>query len=198
MFIDILPMTILEAIEERRAIFPKQFSGNEVPHKVLEEMLQAANWAPTHKRTEPWRFVVFSKTAKDQLLDYFKERYVKTTPSDKFNSEKIEKIEQRKTQVSNIIAIVSAYNPDLLPEFEETSATAMAVQNMWLYLASTKNYGGYWSSPAYCLDDEFHKYLDLSENEKCLGVFYVGTVANETTLPKGQRGDWKEKVTFKS
>lgn len=190
-------MTIEEVIKIRRAVFPKQFSGERVPQEIVEKMLECANWAPTHKRTEPWRFVVFSENAKDNLLDYFKDSYVRTTPSEKFNSVKIEKIEQRKQQTSHIIAIVSAYNPDLLPEFEETSATAMAVQNMWLYLASTKQYGGYWSSPGYCLDQNFHSFLNLNENEKCLGVFYVGTIAPEKEIPQGQRGDWKEKVSFK-
>ena len=35
---------------------------------VLEQMLEAANWAPTHGRTEPWRFVVLSPEGLQQMI----------------------------------------------------------------------------------------------------------------------------------
>ena len=35
---------------------------------VLEQMLEAANWAPTHGRTEPWRFVVLSPDALQEMF----------------------------------------------------------------------------------------------------------------------------------
>ena len=37
---------------------PKDFSGEEVTQEEVELLLEAANWAPTHHRTEPWRYVV--------------------------------------------------------------------------------------------------------------------------------------------
>lgn len=36
---------------------------------VVETMLEAANWAPTHGKTEPWRFVVLGRAAQEELLD---------------------------------------------------------------------------------------------------------------------------------
>lgn len=50
----------LDLIKRRRSVFPKQYSDTPVDRKVLEEMLEAARWAPTHNITEPWKFVVFS------------------------------------------------------------------------------------------------------------------------------------------
>ena len=35
----------------------------------LEQILEAANWAPTHNRTEPWRFTVLGRDAQDQMVD---------------------------------------------------------------------------------------------------------------------------------
>ena len=32
-------------------------------------MLEAANWAPTHGRTEPWRFVVLGRQAQEEMID---------------------------------------------------------------------------------------------------------------------------------
>lgn len=35
---------------------------------IVEQILEAANWAPTHGRTEPWRFVVLSPTALQEMI----------------------------------------------------------------------------------------------------------------------------------
>ena len=37
--------------------------------ELLRAMLEAANWAPTHGITEPWRFVVLQGEAIDRLGD---------------------------------------------------------------------------------------------------------------------------------
>ena len=54
---------ILQLIRRRRSIFPKDYSGAPVPRHLIHRALEAANWAPTHGKTEPWRFVVFCSTA---------------------------------------------------------------------------------------------------------------------------------------
>ncbi len=54
--------SVLELIQRRRSIFPKQYSSKPVARKILEEMLEAARWAPTHRLTEPWEFTVFESS----------------------------------------------------------------------------------------------------------------------------------------
>jgi hypothetical protein len=48
-------------IAGRRAIFPKDMNGEAVSRGEIEALLTAANWAPTHKKTQPWRFVVLGE-----------------------------------------------------------------------------------------------------------------------------------------
>jgi hypothetical protein len=55
------PAQLASAIRARRSIFPKDFTGDIVSHDSIMAMLEAANWAPTHGRTEPWRFVVLGQ-----------------------------------------------------------------------------------------------------------------------------------------
>jgi nitroreductase len=188
-------MSIEETIKTRRAIFPKQMSGEKVPQEIINKMLELANWAPTHRNTEPWRFKVYSGDAMNRMLDFCKQCYVLDTPAEKFNSSKLEKIEQRKEQVSHIVATCMDRN-EIVPEFEEIAATAMAVQNMWLYLASTEKYGGYWSTPGYALGEDFSAFLHLPDGERCIGLFYIGTIAEDALRAEGRRGDWREKVKF--
>lgn len=55
------PAQVAALIQSRRSIFPKSMTGATVSRDSIMAMLQAANWAPTHGRTEPWRFVVLGQ-----------------------------------------------------------------------------------------------------------------------------------------
>jgi nitroreductase len=128
-------------------------------------------------------------------LDECKNQYVKNVSPQRFNSSKLQKLDSNKNSVSHIITI-SVKRSKLLPEFEEVAATAMAVQNMWLYLSSSKKYGGYWSTPQYLMNNDFSKHLSLDDDELFLGLFYVGELEENVVLPTGKRGDWQKKVEF--
>ena len=47
---------LMDIIRTRRSVFPPLYaSDKEVPRSIIEKILEAANWAPSHKKTEPWR-----------------------------------------------------------------------------------------------------------------------------------------------
>ena len=54
-----LAHSILKNIRTRRNI--KEFKNTEVAGDLLKLILEAATWAPNHRRTEPWRFVVIGE-----------------------------------------------------------------------------------------------------------------------------------------
>ena len=45
----------LKLIKTRRAVYPKDYTGDKVPKEKVQQILEAARWAPTHGLTEPWR-----------------------------------------------------------------------------------------------------------------------------------------------
>ena len=54
--------SLLEVIAQRRSHFPKDYDvEGDVPRAKIEMMLEAAKWAPTHGKTEPWGFVIMKK-----------------------------------------------------------------------------------------------------------------------------------------
>ena len=63
-------MNANEIISNRRSIFPKLFSGDNIEDSKVLKLLNAANQAPNHRNTEPWRFIVFSKESKSSLESY--------------------------------------------------------------------------------------------------------------------------------
>ncbi len=187
-------MSITELIRRRRAIFPKNYlPGRPVERELIEQLLENANWAPTHRLTEPWRFKVFhSEESRRRLGEYMAEYYRKNTPPELFSAEKMQKNSENPGRSGAVIAICMQRDPTAgVPEFEEIAAVAMAVQNMWLSCTEL-GLGCYWSTPASALNaDEF---LGLGEGERCLGLFYLGW--HEMPELPGKRRPVAEKTTW--
>ena len=168
---------IEEIIKNRRSIFPAQYNSEEIDKETIEKILGTANCAPTHKKTEPWRFKVMRGEKLVQLGQFLADKYKET--AEKPSDFKYKKLQTNPTKASCVIAICMQRDPkESLPEWEEVAAVAMAVQNMWL-TASHLGIGAYWSSPG--LIKHMDKFFSLKEGEKCLGFFYMGN-HDETDL----------------
>lgn len=164
--------TLFKLIQSRRAIFPKSYTGQEIPKEWIEMILESANYAPTHRLTEPWRFVVITGDARQRLADYLVADYRANTPEAEQSDVKAAKMAENPMRSACIIGIYMERHPDLLPEWEEVAAVAMAVQNMWL-CAAALGLGAYWSSPA-AMVKRGQEFLQISGAAQCLGLFYMG------------------------
>lgn len=161
---------VLRAIQLRRSVTQPLFSDEEVSKEDIETLLEAANAAPTHKRTQPWRFVVFRGEGLTRLGTALATVYKETTPADKYAELVEQNMAKKATTSKAAIAIIVNYTGEL-PEWEELAATACAVQNIWL-AAYSIDLGGYWASPG--LINHLDSFLKLEENQKCIGLFYLG------------------------
>lgn len=56
---------ISKIIRNRRSVYADEFVKQNIPDQLLNEILINATYAPTHKMTEPWRFIVL----KDNYLE---------------------------------------------------------------------------------------------------------------------------------
>src|SRR5690606_19527426 len=128
-----------------------------------------ANYAPSHKLTQPWHFKVFRGKGLERLADELARLYKETTAADRFLQPKYDATRMKILQASCVIAIVMRTHPEKLPEWEELASVSCAVQNMWL-TATALDVGAYWSSPGSLA--MMGKFLELSDNEKCIGLFY--------------------------
>ncbi|WP_421938949.1 nitroreductase family protein [Pedobacter sp.] len=162
--------TLSKIIKERRSIFPASYIKKEIPVEVINQILESANYAPTHKLTQPWRFVVIRKDAKARLGAELGKIYQEQVPSHQFLQKKFDSFAEKTEQADCIIAINMQVSGKI-PEWEELAAVACAVQNMALTAESLK-VGAYWSSPP--LIDHLGDFLALAEDEKCIGLFYMG------------------------
>jgi nitroreductase len=189
--------TIQENIQNRRTIKPEVMNGKLIPHETLLELLELANWAPTHGFTEPWRFVVFSGNALKDWSQFQADLYLKETPEDKFQQIKYNQMLVRTNQVSHVLAIVMkrVSNPKI-PKIEEQNATAIAVQNIWLG-ATAQQIACYWGSGGMTYHPKMKAYLGFEEQDEVLGFLYLGY--SDLEWPKGKRlTAIQDKITFRT
>lgn len=185
-------MTLEEAIQQRRSVFPAQYDTEKtISDTVLTKILESAIQAPTHKRTEPWSFKVLRGGALSRLSDFMIADYEAHTPEAEQRATKKLKRGENPLKSACVIAICMKTHPDIVPEWEEIAAVAMAVQNMWL-TCTAEGIGAYWSSP-----DTIHRmgsFLNLEANERCLGLFYMGY--SVAPISAAKRSPLSEKVEW--
>lgn len=179
-------------IVERRSVFPQFYNNTPIADETIKDLLALANWAPTHKKTEPWRWKVIKGDGLQRLSGFLANHYKATTAAEKHSEIKLKKTAMKPLQSQAVIAICMHNDPQYsIPEWEELAAVAMAVQNMWL-ACTALSIGSYWSSPASAMAAS--DFLDLGPHEKCLGWFYMGYY---DTLPiEGQRQSSEDKTTW--
>lgn len=176
---------IEDCIKDRRTIRPDKYTSRKVHKEVIERLLKAARWAPTHGATQPWHFKVFMEDGVSKIVDAIANTYKDTTPEDDFMQFKYDKIKKRSEQASVIIAIcMKRQESEKIPEIEEIEAVACAVQNMHL-LATAYGLGGFWSTGKVAYTKEIKNFLQLGEKDKCLGFFHLGYPEGE--WPKSHR-----------
>jgi nitroreductase len=184
---------ITRIIQGRRSVFPPSYTQEEIPVTAIQLILESANYAPSHKMTEPWRFMVFRKEGKRRLGAELARLYKVGTPAEKFLQKKYESIPQKFEQSNCVIVINAQLHPDKLPEWEEIAALGCAVQNMAL-TAESLNIGGYWSSPDSV--EALAEFLNLQQNQKCFGIYYMGYYQEEkrtaTRTPMADKVQWIE------
>lgn len=186
--------TINHIIRHRRSVYPKQFNDQKIPREIIEQLLENANWAPTHGKTQPWRFMVFEGESLAELGELQASIYQKATPPELFKEAKHEKLRLNPTKASHVIAIcMKRQATEKIPEIEEVEAVACAVQNIYLTITA---YGvaGYWSSGGATYTEELKEHFGLGSKDKVLGFFYLGYTSSE--IPDGQRSPISEKVTW--
>ena len=183
--------TVLENIKLRRTIKPKEFLPIAIADDVIEDILESANWAPNHGRTEPWRLTVFTGLGIEKYVDIIKKVFDET-PDHLKKPEKLAKWTGNAPFASHVVAFgVKRTENCALPHVEEVCAVACAAQNMML-TATAHNVASYWSSGIAHMPTAAAQFgLDGAEDQM-LGFLHLGMVDKGIEL-----GDRKTSVDTK-
>jgi nitroreductase len=182
-------------IRQRRSIYTSMFNDEPVDDKIIEEMLENARWAPTHRLTEPWRFVVFKGAGLRKLGEYQAQRYQLKHKGDAFDEQTMNKLLSKPQECSHIIAIgMHRDEGKSVPEIEEICSVACAVQNM-LLTASAHRIGCYWSTGGITYYEGIQEFFQWGAKDRLMGFLYIGT-PRTTKWPEGKRSSLENKVRW--
>jgi len=166
--------TLQEIVTNRRTTKPVLMNGKIIDDAVVKRLLDLANWAPTHKNTEPWRFIVFSSTAKQIFCNTHAELYKNNTPAENFLLATYEKLKHLGENASHIIvAYVKRESNTKIPLIEEICAASAAVENI-LLAATALNIASFWSTGGMTHKPAFKNYFNLEEDDVVVGTIYLG------------------------
>lgn len=182
-------------IKSRRSVFQNQYTGERVDDSIIKQMLENANWAPTHKLTEPWRFIVYTGDSLNTLATLQAEYYKKyTTADNSFKEERYLNLLNKPKLSSHIIVVgMERDEKKSVPEIEEAGAVFCAVQNMYL-TAAAYNIGCYLSTGGITYFEGAQKIFGWSDTVKLIGFMHVGTPKDSKQT--GQRKSVMEKTVW--
>lgn len=179
-------------IQDRRTVAVPNMNSEKIDTAIINDILAAANWAPTHAYTEPWRFFIVDGASRLELGDLLSKLYKTESPAASFKEEQYQKLKKLPSKAAVVIGIGLKRN-ESIPEVEEIAAVAAAVQNMHL-MTSAYGLGGKWSSPKVVYHPKVKDFFNLTEKDSFLGFFFIGKTTAE--WPKAYRNSSiEEKIT---
>ena len=197
---------ITELIRHRRTVKPidnagsSNYSEREITRETIELLTANANWAPTHGLTEPWRFCVYpTKQSLVDLAVFLEQQYRANTSEDSYNEQKLVKMLAYAKEASAAIVLGMARHPGKIVAEEEVMAVACAVQNLHL-TATSMGLGVFWSTnPIYDIPSSRAFFGWPDEEDRCLGILYLGFPANDWPERKrGAPGDVADKTEWRA
>ena len=193
------PDNILDLMQQRRSMGLSRLKPDPVDRKIIEQMLEAANWAPSHEDTEPWRFTVFTGQGREKLADLFAAAIQNDIANGRpMKGNDLEGVRKRAfaAPVWISIGMTPKTNEDgslRMSEHEELMAVACAMQNLHL-MAQAHGIAGLWHSKGTSVHQVVAQGLGLANPSRLLGFFMCGWPATEWLI--GSRRPITEKVVW--
>jgi nitroreductase len=188
---------LIQLIKSRRSVKPAKMNGKHIPDETVQKILEAGNWAPTHKITEPWRFVVFAPDKAKAFCLEHAELYKNNTTAEKFNRDKYEKLIGNGNYVSHIVVVYMKRSVDIvIPEVEEIAAVSASIQNI-LLAATAYGAASFWSTGGMTHRPEMKTLMGISpaSEDKVMGIIYLGytdhSFEGKRIIPMEEKINWK-------
>jgi len=183
---------LFDIIKNRRSTKPPMMNGKKIPNEQIKQLLELADWAPTHANTEPWYFIVYAEPK--TFCSEHAELYRDSTSAEDFMQFNYEKILHNGDKASHlIIAVMKRGHLPKIPALEEIAATACAVQNILLG-ATALGIASFWSTGGMVLNPAMKQFLNLNEEDIVMGVLYLGysdsVLSGERIIPISEKVKW--------
>ncbi|MFZ6023247.1 MAG: nitroreductase family protein [Bacteroidota bacterium] len=179
----------------RRSIKPSLMNGKKIEQASIKQLLALADWAPTHGRTEPWRFIVYAGEKLKVFCHQHANLYQAYTDTDKFTTAKYNGILETGEKVSHLVIVyMKRQLTQKIPLIEEIAAVAAAVEHILLG-AQALNIAALWSTGGMTHHESLKKLLELADEDIIMGLLYLG-YTDETSTEGKRNIPLSEKTTW--
>ena len=161
-------------IRTRRSVSWKHMNGRIIPDEEVKKLLALADWAPTHGRTEPWRFLVYKGEALKEFGKVHADLYWQHTAEDKRQDATYEKLLHNVDKASHlVIAVMNRGENVKIALLEEVAATSAAIQHILLG-ATTLGITSFWSTGGMTHSPALRDYLGFGSEDIVMGLIFLG------------------------
>jgi nitroreductase len=161
-------------ITSRRSIGWAKMNGKIIPDETVNQLLSLAHWAPTHGRTEPWKFLVYGGEALRSFGKAHADLYWNHTAEDKRQEATREKLQHNVDLASHLVIAVMKRGENVkIPQLEEVAAASAAIQNILLG-ATALGIASFWSSGGMTHTHALKEYLQLGADDIIMGLIFLG------------------------
>ena len=169
-------MEIAEAIKKRRTIHI--FSKKSVPSEVIQKSIVAANQAPCHRRTFPWRFTNIGIKKRELLYQL---QLTLKFGDKSIDESSLKKIKEKMLNPSHLLIATQVCTDNQAQKLEDYAACACAIQNLSLSLVAD-DVGCKWSTGKITKDPNTYQIAQInSSEEEIIGFIWIG-YGNEPPL----------------
>lgn len=149
-------------------------NGQIIPDESVKSLLALADWAPTHGRTEPWRFFVYRGSSLQQFGKTHADLYWQHTAEDKRQEATYEKLLHNVDKASHVVIAVMKRGENIkIPQLEEVAATSAAIENVLLG-ATALGISSFWSTGGMTHSHALKVHLGLADDDIIMGLIYLG------------------------
>jgi len=165
---------LAEIIKNRRSVGWSKMNGQIISDEMIDRMLALADWAPTHGRTEPWRFFVYRGAALKQFGKTHADLYWQHTAPDVRQEATHEKLMHNVDNASHLVIAVMKRGENVkIPQLEEVAATSAAIQNILLG-ATALGISSFWSTGGMTHTHAMKDHLGLAAEDIIMGLIFLG------------------------
>ena len=176
-------MELDDAILRRRTVHT--FNSKKVPDRLIEKAILAANQAPCHKRTFPWRFINVSDLKRQQIFEI----YLASIALISNEALDERKMHDKIFNPSHLIIPLQSISSNPIRRKEDYAACACAIQNLSLSLVAENVYCK-WSTSSITNTQQIYDAFGINkQNEEVIGFLYIGygvvpSAVNRPSLPE--------------
>ncbi|MFN8052054.1 MAG: nitroreductase [Acidimicrobiales bacterium] len=154
----------------------------QVTPEVIAELCALATWAPNHRRTDPWRFAVFTGDGRARLGATIADELAAAGA----HEAKILKTRTKYLRAPVVIVVGSIAGPDPVTTGENRDAVAAGINNLLLG-AHARGLATLWSSVATPTSPALWELCGFPEGTFAVGAVYLGHPTGEE--PPGRRAE---------